>query len=325
MKKLLFLFIIAMLLLGMNMTVLAIELVGPKAYSMGGAFTAVVDDATSLYWNPAGLAHSDGVGGEISLGSHAGSLDDLKKISESLLKGTQITSGPVEAIVTAYMGANLKSYSGALVRTEETHFDGVENYYYSQTIGNLAVSYKFPEGFLGRTSLGVNLKLIQGIYTPYDQNYIAQNPLNGQSFAGDLGALVRISDNFSLGACLRNLGPNITLKYSSGSYLEKIVRPQTITANIGAAVKTRTGLTLSTELENNLRTKENIIHAGLEQKLLFLALRVGAYTSLATPEQVTLTAGTGMNIGTLHLDFAVGTKDYFAHDVNGLMSLSLNF
>ena len=30
--------------------------VGPRASAMGGAFVAVADDATALYWNPAGLA-----------------------------------------------------------------------------------------------------------------------------------------------------------------------------------------------------------------------------------------------------------------------------
>ena len=30
--------------------------VGPRAAALGGAFTAIADDATALYWNPAGLA-----------------------------------------------------------------------------------------------------------------------------------------------------------------------------------------------------------------------------------------------------------------------------
>ena len=31
--------------------------VGSRANAMGGAFTAMADDATALYWNPAGLAN----------------------------------------------------------------------------------------------------------------------------------------------------------------------------------------------------------------------------------------------------------------------------
>ena len=31
--------------------------VGSKAVSMGGAFTSIADDATAMYWNPAGLSY----------------------------------------------------------------------------------------------------------------------------------------------------------------------------------------------------------------------------------------------------------------------------
>src|SRR5512144_2492960 len=31
--------------------------VGPRAIGMGGAFTAVADDATAPYWNPAGMVY----------------------------------------------------------------------------------------------------------------------------------------------------------------------------------------------------------------------------------------------------------------------------
>ena len=34
--------------------------VGARATAMGGAFTAIADDATALYWNPAGLSQIKG-------------------------------------------------------------------------------------------------------------------------------------------------------------------------------------------------------------------------------------------------------------------------
>ena len=33
--------------------------IGPKANAMGGAFTSIVNDASALYWNPAGAADLD--------------------------------------------------------------------------------------------------------------------------------------------------------------------------------------------------------------------------------------------------------------------------
>src|SRR5438045_2589889 len=42
--------------------------VGPRAVAMGGAFSSIADDATALFWNPAGLPL---IGHEEVTGSHA--------------------------------------------------------------------------------------------------------------------------------------------------------------------------------------------------------------------------------------------------------------
>ena len=36
--------------------------IGARATAMGGAVTAMIDDPTAMYWNPAGLAHVTGTG-----------------------------------------------------------------------------------------------------------------------------------------------------------------------------------------------------------------------------------------------------------------------
>ena len=33
--------------------------IGPRAISMGSAFSSVANDASAIYWNPAGIAYSD--------------------------------------------------------------------------------------------------------------------------------------------------------------------------------------------------------------------------------------------------------------------------
>lgn len=337
MKKIFYLLIITVLLLGVHPGALAIELVSPKAYSMGDAFTAVVDDATSLYWNPAGLAGSEGVGGEISLGVHTDSLGDLEQIGLSLLKGTGITKGPITGLITGYMGANLKRYSGALVRSEEIHFDGDNNYYYSQTVGNLALSYNFKDSFLlpGKTSVGVNFKLIQGTYSFYSDTYVLEKTESKKSFGLDFGGLWQVTNYLNFGASVRNVGPKPIFD------TEQAKRSQRMVANLGLALKaSSTGTIFSVEMEHNFVAKEdtdtvpadeNILHAGIEQKLLFklISLRAGAFAPVDNlqnvAQNVTLTAGTGMNIGTLHMDVAIGSKDYFVHDLNSVISMSLKF
>ncbi|MGA7303318.1 MAG: UPF0164 family protein [Rhodothermales bacterium] len=48
--------------------------VGPRAVAMGGAFVAAANDASSLYWNPAGLAN---IGGSELIAAHSEWLGDL--------------------------------------------------------------------------------------------------------------------------------------------------------------------------------------------------------------------------------------------------------
>jgi len=49
---------IAMILMGLSPDAAAqsTESVGTRAQGMGGAFVGVADDASAVYWNPAGLA-----------------------------------------------------------------------------------------------------------------------------------------------------------------------------------------------------------------------------------------------------------------------------
>jgi long-chain fatty acid transport protein len=55
MKKLVLLLSILVLSMSAFANGLSLNSIGPKALSMGGAFVALADDGTAIYWNPAGL------------------------------------------------------------------------------------------------------------------------------------------------------------------------------------------------------------------------------------------------------------------------------
>jgi F plasmid transfer operon protein TraF len=59
----------------------SVELVGVRAQGMGGAFTAVADDSTATWWNPAGLAGGAFINGIIEYTHPPGSDDSVKGVS----------------------------------------------------------------------------------------------------------------------------------------------------------------------------------------------------------------------------------------------------
>src|ERR1700676_2508502 len=56
--------------------------VGERAQGMGGAFVAVADDASAIYWNPAGLANIYAFDAQMSL-SHLGHLAGTAGVTDS--------------------------------------------------------------------------------------------------------------------------------------------------------------------------------------------------------------------------------------------------
>lgn len=67
-----------------------LDQVGERAQGMGGAFVAVADDASAIYWNPAGLANLYGFDAQLSV--------------SDLGRGTGTTAGRPEPTHTALLG-----------------------------------------------------------------------------------------------------------------------------------------------------------------------------------------------------------------------------
>jgi len=118
--------------------------VGARAAAMGDAFTAVADDSTSLYWNPAGLARVQGrelsamynvwfegigqgyvsvgfplLGGTMALGTNYVSMGDLEGRDESgnLTEPFQASDLGISAGFAGRLGRFLFGLSGGMVRS----------------------------------------------------------------------------------------------------------------------------------------------------------------------------------------------------------------
>src|ERR1700686_528672 len=73
--------------------------VGERAQGMGGAFVAVADDASAIYWNPAGLANIYAFDAQMSL-SHLGHLAGTAGVTDST--HTSLLGVAVPAIGVGY-------------------------------------------------------------------------------------------------------------------------------------------------------------------------------------------------------------------------------
>lgn len=180
-----------------------------RAAGMADAFTVAADDASSLYYNPAGLVHvrRPEVGSNYSrlfLG-----LTDKSQISRAFLGYAQPLPSGKASVGMGYVSLGLAGL-------------------YSED----AVSLAYAQGFKSRWNLGASLKMLRRSFgsDSYTENAInvdsgagsgGKDPVfsSGHSktgFSVDLGAQYRISRAYAMGLSLRNVNqPNMALGAST--------------------------------------------------------------------------------------------------------------
>ena len=162
--------------------------VGSRAMALGGAFTASVDDATALYWNPAGLARMTTA--EV-VTSHAEWLADLNH--DYVGVAVPLGGGVVGASVT------MLSVPETVVRTELNQQGTGETY----DAADVALGLSYGRAITDRFSLGGTVK------------YIQQRIWNSSatSVALDLGTQFRTDffGGLTIGAQVSNFGTDLRL------------------------------------------------------------------------------------------------------------------
>jgi len=155
--------------------------VGARAAAMGDAFTAVADDSTSLYWNPAGLTRLKGC--ELSTMYNMW----FEGISQGYVSAGFPLLGGTMGVGTNYV--NMGDLEG---RDESGNPTGVFQAY------DLAACVGFA-GRLGKLSLGLSGGIVRSTVAA-DSN---------SAFLGTVGGLFEINQNFSVGAVAQNLGTKL--------------------------------------------------------------------------------------------------------------------
>lgn len=154
--------------------------VGARAAAMGDAFTVIVDDSTSLYWNPAGLAKIEK--GQLSATYNMW----FAGINQGYLgMGFPLSRGGVVAGGVNYV--NMGDFDG---RDEAGNPTG--------TFTASALNYHL--GYADR----VGEKLLWGISAGSVQDTIASDTKS--TYAANLGLIFKSSDSLSFGLALQNIG-----------------------------------------------------------------------------------------------------------------------
>ena len=164
---------------------LSIE-VGSNAVGMGGAYTSIANDATAMYWNPAGLSFHDTK--EVYF-NHANWIADISFDYFGITFPMNNKS---------VLGFNLTSVT--MDEMEVTRY-GNENTGETFRAADYAIGSTYAMNLTDRFSVGFNGK--------YIQQSIANSHAKG--FAVDFGTLFITPFGFTLGTSISNFGPKLRM------------------------------------------------------------------------------------------------------------------
>lgn len=162
--------------------------VGPRAQALGGAFTALADDATALHWNPAGVAR---LTASHATTAHTEWLADLNH--DFVAVAVPLAGGVAGASLTR-LGVPEET-----VRTE-TEPDGTGATF---TAADLAVGLSYGRVITDRFALGATVKLVQ--------QRIWNSTASGVAL--DIGTQFRTGfwGDLTIGAAVSNFGSDLRL------------------------------------------------------------------------------------------------------------------
>ena len=255
---------------------------GARSLGLGGAFTAVADDASSTIWNPAGLPDVDDL--TITLSSARMSLDRRHSFI-GLIKS--VGNGGIGLSVINAGVDGITSYNSQGVRTGS--FDHNSNAF--------ALSYGHD---LGAVSLGLSARM-------YADSFGDHSSTSG--FAGaDVGLLGHNkASTFSYGIAARNLG----------SAIGDNTVPVKVAGGLAYRVLHKNVATFSVDVEHEvieLPESPTSLRIGTEY-LIGGTFAIRGGTKLNT-DRTQLFAGFGVNVGGLQLDYAVKAADSAVNNID---------
>ena len=272
---------------------------GARSIGLGGAFTAIADDATATVWNPAGL----GSAADLSLNFSTQRLDLDRSHNFIALTKALGSAGSIGIAVTNAGVSGIQQY------------DNKENYGGEFDYSANAYSLSYGIG-IGNFSVGLTGRMLA-------DNFGLDSVENQSGFGGVDVGLMGHALHIDVGEeKVPTFHYGVVAKYLGASIGDDIV-PMVV--NVGLAYNLYMGnvVTFAADLEQefvNLDESATSLRLGAEYTIVTykstaLSIRGGVRASRDTQN---LFGGFGVNIGGLQIDYAI--QDGMASEINGVGS-----
>lgn len=248
--------------------------VGPRALAMGSAFTAVADDNSGAYWNPAGISFIKQ--NEVGLVYSKMSLDRSYNYASVILPKWKLGFSVIMSGIKDIPGYDIYDYPTG-------------NFTESNTVLLMSYARKLADDL----SIGTNLKILQSKI----------KDASGIGYGLDLGTMFIITEQLKAALVLQDIYTNI--KWKSG-YSEKapLVAKVGTSYDVFASGSRSYNLKLSVDVNKYATRKRIRYNFGTEVSLPYnLSLRAGMADNF-------LTVGfglksSGLNIGFMGFDYGL--------------------
>jgi hypothetical protein len=294
-----------------------------RAMGMGNAYTAVVEDSDALFYNPAGLAKisgfhwtifdlhlgANGVEGLQAAQSVSGSNDMATALSNLYGKKVWVGGGGKSVLTGPGFGVGLFASTQAGLALHNPSYPVMDANYFFDYGAALGVAFDLVPsimkvGVVGRRidRTGTTVPVGPSVLATLDTSTLqSEFKSRGTAYGVDLGMILTVPGPIkpSLSFVWRNAG-TLVFSHTEGAHAPPSVHDEMI---VGGALKLDVPLiTITPSIDYRYLTQTNVqngnkLHLGVEIDLPLIDLRAGL-------NQGYYTAGLGLGLGPLQLDFA---------------------